>query len=518
MSERHHIRTPSAPYAEGATKNSGTLLVRISEDTARTLAGQHFAWMITNLTARLTDTIGTLVLDLPADVPLLGANIVPFSTHADFRSAILEGAETIRRTCSITTTPPSDIDVALGYGDVPLPPARRQLWASARRWTGALATTRTLLPADADPNPIGTYVAAALAAAETFKTVVHLDEQRADYIHELAINAYTLKQAPIQETAHLPEQENPAWRGADLGTVYVVGAGAVGNAVLHTLMALPHLSGLVALVDRADKPLKDTNLNRYLLAAPRDLPKKNKAQIVSENLQERTSFRIVPRNEGWGSLVSQRGAAPGGQDEAWTRLSRIEGEGRYENILSCVDRNRERHSIQDVLPRNLTQGSTHEFNAQARRYNLADPNGACAKCFHPPEAVEVDTDLRERLRGKSKVERARVSREAGLNPEDVERWLETGCEGLTGEALERLRLDMVGEEFSISFVSAMSGILLASEYVKERLGHPTLAGRSHIVRYYFLTNVLEAEPKTRDTSCSCLASGLREAYSMKWQS
>lgn len=516
MTERHHIHEAGAPYAPGATTARAHVAIHLSAEAGRTLAGQHFAWMATNLLARMEDTIGTLTIVLP-DGPALARNIVPFSDATRYRVAVLEGAHAIRRSCIIqdelTATP--DVLIVYGRGEVLDNTARRVIYASARRWVGSVSSTREHLPFDDDPNPIGAYLAAALAAAEAFKTIVGMSDESADIAHDLALDAWRLRVSTIAGSSAATDALNPAWRSADLGRVHVVGAGAVASALLHTWMALPNLQGRVTVIDRADKPLKETNLNRYLLAAVRDLSVGHKAVIVQQNLQGRASFDVLPRNDGWARVVAVAGrdAAEAG----WHDLAAIEKEGRFENVLSCVDRNRERHPIQGSVPKNLAQGSTHQFNAQVRRFRLHDPNGACLKCFNPVEPVEVDDAIKQRFQGKSREQRAEISREHGLEPQDVEAWLDGDCEGLSGAEIEKLRLDLVGNEFSVSFVSALSGILLASEHLKEILGAPTLPGNSHAARYYFLTNSLDVTPKALDRACACQTAGLREFYAEKWR-
>lgn len=515
MTERHHIHEPGTPYAPGATKARGHVAIHIGEEAARTLAGQHFGWMATNLLARMEDTIGTLTLVL-SGVPALARNIVPFSEAAGYRTAILEGAQAIRRSCAIrdqlTGTP--DVLIVYGRAEIPANAGRRVIHATARRWVGGVSSTPQHLQSDDDPNPIGAYVAAALAAAEAFKVIVDMSNEHADVADDLAINAWLLRVSSISEAASSLDADNPRWHGADLGRVHVVGAGAVANALLHTWMALPDLRGRVTVIDRADKPLKETNLNRYLLAAMRDIAVRHKAVIVQQNLRGRATFDILPRNDGWARVAA--GAGKEAAEAGWHDVAAIEREGRFENVLSCVDRNRERHPIQGSVPKNLAQGSTHQFNAQVRRFRLRDPNGACLKCFNPVEAIEVDDAIKQRLQGRTREERAEISRQHSLDPTDVEAWLDGDCEGLSGAEIEKLRLDLVGNEFSVSFVSALSGILLASEYLKEILGTPTLPELSHAARYYFLTNSLDVTPKAIDRACACQTAGLREYYAVKW--
>lgn len=512
MSDRHHIHDASLPWTAGATRRRGTILIRIGEADAATSAGQHAVWMMVNMAARLNETVERVVVDAP-QVALLSPAVAPFSESDDLRDALLASGRAIGAGVDVVPLDGQPRDVVLEYG---ARPSDGVGWCvSANGWVGAISRNGDRLPPTHDANPMGAYVAASLAVAEAFKMLVEADD-RADRAENLALNLWSLTTTPCRDAATTPEQ-NPPWRGADIGDVYVAGSGAVANAIHHIWLALPNLVGASIPVDRADKKLKETNLNRYALAT-RDALGKDKAVVLQRRLEGRATIRVLPRTRGWNTLRNEPGSELDETDPIVRRLAEQERRNRFATVLNCVDRDNDRADVQESFPRDLFQGSTLFLRAQCSRFDLSREENACTKCFTRPEDdLEIDDDLAERLVKMDAGERAAYARERDILPEKVEAWLEKRCATLSAAQITSLRETPVDPpEWSVSFVSVMAGILQATEHLKHAFGRPTRAGQSYAVRYFFTFNSLTVTELTAELACECRTTGFRRTWSRKW--
>ena len=512
--ERHHICRDSLPWAKDATRAQGTILIRIQNEDARTVAGQHALWMMTNLAARLDETVAVVVVDAP-HVPVLSPAVAPFAEPRDsLADAVIAAARTIGRGVRVEKFVGQICDVFLEYGGSSVD--ANTICVSANGWIGAVSRKGRRLPSSGDGNPVGAYVAACLAIGEAFKVLARADEERAERAEDLAVNLWDLSTTGVVDAQFDPAR-NPPWSGVSIGDVHVAGSGAVGNAVHHVWMALPNLSGVSVPVDRNDKPLKDTNLNRYVLTVREDVGR-DKARVLEERLRGQVGLRVFPRTRGWNSLRAEPGCELDVADADARRIADAERRGRILTVLNCVDRNRDRADVQDSFPRDLFQGSTLELRAQCSRFDLSLDENACTKCFAPPEdEIEVDDAMAERLEQMDAEQRGAYARARGISPEKLEEWFRQRCGTLTAEQLRGLRAPREEvAEFSVGFVSMMAGLLVAAEHLKSLLGAPTLKGRSFVVRYYFHWNGFRTSELLRDVRCECTTTTFRHTWHRKW--
>jgi hypothetical protein len=109
-------------------------------------------------------------------------------------------------------------------------------------------------------NPIGALAAASLGVTEIFKRLVPVNPDRGPLHDTLSFSFYTYSDSD--------------WAGPELptalniGTLLQVGAGAIGNGIVHLLSQLG-LNGRVVIVDRQD--FADENLGTCLLIGPSDI-------------------------------------------------------------------------------------------------------------------------------------------------------------------------------------------------------------------------------------------------------
>jgi molybdopterin/thiamine biosynthesis adenylyltransferase len=245
----------------------------------------------------------------------------------------------------------------------------------------------------------------------------------------------------------------------ELSDTYVAGAGAVGMALLGVLTSIPALvaTGELAVVDF--DILDDTNLNRCVLALLSDIGRA-KLEVVTDRIEgRRLGLKVFP--EKWQEFVAR---------------PKYRTEGVLHRVVSCVDRYEARRAVQfDRVPKLLLTAGTGDFLLSLSRHVL-DDGLSCGLCYQ----------VRDRDPGC-----ATASDGAG--------------------ALFETPIDP-----SIGFVSALAGVLLGGELLKELVPdwHASRVRNTARVGVLFgQTKILE---RIKDPACNCsskfVAAGYREIW------
>lgn len=295
-----------------------------------------------------------------------------------------------------------------------------------------------------DGNPFGAMAAAALGAAEVFKLLVRPHPERAIPYGDTTFSTFSY--------AVGGRQAGPELLGAlALPPSLLAGVGGVGNAFLMALREVPGVEGELAAVDR--ELLDDvSNLNRYALARREDvrfedpLPK----TALAKRLFAGTSVTIRELRGDVRHAVAAFGR--GGTPEPLV-------------VLCALDNNLSRHELQDFWPDLLLEGATGGTVLQVSRCARQEAL-ACLRCLHPLDECPRRS-YEERLRqGLASAEAERDSLRPQAGP---------GACGVLSEVerISTLALANRPVEPAVSFVSMMSGVLMAAEYVKHASGTPS---------------------------------------------
>src|SRR5262249_32340234 len=130
---------------------------------------------------------------------------------------------------------------------------------------------------------VGPYISACLAAGEIFRLV--------------RLNNYAPECQLFLNAVDYSHGVEPVWSDLDthgyLRSVLLVGAGAVGSALLHALYPLS-LRGALMVADNDSKGIDKTNLGRYPLFGWASLGKA-KASEAAEMFRNAT-FKLLPHN------------------------------------------------------------------------------------------------------------------------------------------------------------------------------------------------------------------------------
>jgi len=464
--ERHllPIIGVGSPSSDGLPARLG---IRISEDCADNIENQLLLWMAANLSSRMRRVIGEIEFVIPKGVKVSSSSVVPFQDEADsmLSSAIAYCAGICARDCKIVESSNPSFDnqmdavISIGaFDESQLPRTKREISASCDGWLAFVGGPKWMqslgLKEPKKPgkcNPFGAYTAACIAAGDVFKFLVGMRPPGVSFAEEVCFSAYTLKSF---DYGGIERAENPDLPEAiELGTIHLVGCGAVGHSFCHSLLPLNGLRGRIVLIDRKINETQKQelidywNLNRYILATVNDIGRP-KAELLAGILSRlKKTITAVPYDDGFEDFVNNQNPGP------------------LVHVLSCVDKNSSRRVIQDRLPRIIHGASTDQITTQLSLYDLSKET-SCLKCYNEDfSSLESDDAIIERLKSLGKEEITQIAQERGVDPEKLIRFVSMpDCGLISGSELRRLSSQKGTQtEFSVSFVSAMSGIALAAE-------------------------------------------------------
>lgn len=462
------------------------LTITAGDEVARSRSGQHLLWMLTNLLARQVDEVSQITFEISTDITVLDRISPLVAAGGSLSTALKTGAVKINPLLGAPQISDPKLRIQIGAPALPSGKPLHTLYVSATSWQGYIGTEQTPWVGAMDGNPVGSYVAACLAAAEIFKLVRGVQPEYGTSPGGMWYDAWHMRRGDQGDAGpSLPAVIQ------GLSTV-VAGVGAVGNALLHTLYAVPGLRADIIAVDHDPEGIEITNLNRYTLFGQEDLgrPKATQAALKLAG----AGLEVTPR------------------DLLWQQWMAEQPEEARELVLSCVDNNVARHAIQSSMPGVILSASTLDLRAQVIGFERV-PGAACLRCRNPPEARSSDEMVIQTLRACDRATRASLAAEQGVNSDGLEQYLEdpqVHCGLISGETLQRFSQPGAAEDsWSVGFVSAMAGVMLATEYLKRTLQPeaPGLSGQINMARFQFWhpessVNAVCHWPAAADCTCT----------------
>ena len=396
-------------------------------------------------------------------------------------------------------------DLWVGCKPGAAPPTKRSLVFFGDGWTafaGASHNAPDIMPSS--DSPLGPYFSACMASGEVFKHLRGL--QRGEFITSLIFSLWTGEVC----TNWNERPDAPSIEGLVLRPFYLVGVGAVGQASVLALVAARTLRGYATLIDH--ELLDGTNLNRYLLARQMDASRSDRKVKVAAKALRRRGFDAYAYFGRWEEYLKDIGRQPQRSD-----VATCEADLRYETVLSCVDNDIVRHEIQNCYPRDLLGASTDGLRAAVTDYDMLSPY-QCLKCWNdlPPWHANF-TSVKYQLRAMSREQRDAWAREHGFDAGALELHLsDPKCGELTERDLARFAT-ATESAFSVSFVSAAAGFMLAAQLLRTALdgasGYPSDQGTS--LYFSFLNGRCRWVGEPRSTKCSCMSGG-QDRYRHHW--
>jgi hypothetical protein len=372
------------------------------------------------------------------------------------------------------------------------------------------------------PNPFSAATAACFGVAEVFHVVfgdVFPSEPNPSGVRK---DHYVLSLLDYTDTPS-PEDGFPPVHFEDLS---LVGLGAVGNAVVWTLGRIPDLTGRVHVIDHEEVEL--SNLQRYVLT-DQDSVGKPKTEIAKRVL-DKTGLEVFAFPQKFGDYV-------------WDHRTGH----RFETIAISVDNIPDRLAAQAVLPRLIMNAWTSEEDAGwlgVSRHWFDGPNGCLACVYLPKMKRKSDTELIADATGldynivkKLVVERrpltkdllARIAKARGCPESILSEWegktlSEFYAKAVCGGMFVKYAPEKSREHelfVPLAHQSALAGVLLAAELVKQALGRVSREDPPEI-----RLNALFPPPeymlfprkKSHDPKCICTDNDYLEVYGEKYDS
>jgi molybdopterin/thiamine biosynthesis adenylyltransferase len=322
-------------------------------------------------------------------------------------------------------------------------------------WLARVSSGTSCLPAASDlTNPVGALAAASLGVAEVFKRLIGLKESRGRLLDGLAFSLHSYR---CQEDE--PGPALPTELPLDL---LLVGAGAIGNGIIHLLSRLP-TSGQGWIVDA--QTFRKENLGTCLLIGPQDLG--------------------VPKAEFAEKILRGRLRARGFHEELEAFQRRLGSELRYPRVvLTALDNIDARHAAQKLWPDLIIDGAIGDFPCQVSRHQWGK-DSACLLCLfrHPPgPAAETVANLATGL-SRSRVQQAEevvTEEDVRAAPAERQSWLRERlgrqiCSVVREGIAQQISHESQRHGFapSVPFVACLSACMVVTELVKFAAGWST---------------------------------------------
>jgi len=291
-------------------------------------------------------------------------------------------------------------------------------------------------------NPIGALAAASLGVSEIFKRLVPVNPDRGPIHDTLNFSFYTYS--------------NSDWAGPELptalniGTLLQVGAGAIGNGIVHLLSQLG-LNGRVVIVDRQD--FADENLGTCLLIGPADINQSKAATLAN----------FIPGAVGYKEEVESSIKSRVGIDFDFPAI-----------VLNGLDHIGARRSVQAIWPDLVIDGAIGTFSCEATLHPWG-PDRSCLLCDfeEPTKDVLAESSMltglsREKLHNPLDLV---TEEDIQAAPEEKRDYLcgflgKTYCSVVSEAEMERVSAGKANFAASVPFVACLSACMVVGELVR----------------------------------------------------
>lgn len=394
-------RTEAALKRAGARTplRRGVVEIVASDRAAASPTGQRIVTLLVNELARMKGVVSAIHLVAPNapvvdNIPLRQDRLL--DGLEEFIAGLSSTASTYRT--EVTRQPSTAPDVRWRIGDV----GGSGLQIGADCWRALLGSYHEQTAWDAQ-CPFGGCLAAALAAAETFKLLLEANAGPDSHRRLISDLAYSVFNYETNRMSAI----GPSLSSLQIADLAVAGCGAGGSASLYVLAMQPGLSGTLALIEPGVHKL--SNINRYLTTTASDVYEaRHKLGSLGNHLA-----RFAP------------GLSPILHPRTWEQLE----QHPWARVISTVDTVEARWNIQR---RAKPTSEIIDAAVMDLLYSVLRvvPQGWCLECKHP-----YDPDLSARQRA------ARW----GVEIEDVRIWERNDVE-VTEEMVTRLS-EIQGKDF-----------------------------------------------------------------------
>jgi molybdopterin/thiamine biosynthesis adenylyltransferase len=416
----------SLRYAGRVLPPDRPILVKLSAEYGTRYDGQVAVLVAANLLARMTPSVALCVpeVDIVAQLPWAGTPLRERLAEITY-AADPSGSFEFRNTC--------DQDYVLYLGQ-----ERSPATVHGSGWNAYVGTSVSPLPESDHANPIGPALAVITAIARLFA----IDMGAMDGPHLL--NAFNWQNGIILDRG------TPSFQaGVDLGSLWAVGVGSVGTAILYFLtLATRRFSASLFDMDF----VKVQNLDRSPIFTNAD---------VGSRLSKVEATEIYLRSVGVQDVVCEN--EPLDQSDIWFARQA----GTPDLLISAANERDVRSVIERSAPPIQIYGTTGaNWEASVLRHiPLVD---ACSCCLFPPEIPRAPTVCA------------------------ADQLIQPG----TGETIDA----------ALPFLSFAAGLMAAAEILKTNLpGYPFSSNRTTLYTHPAVSPRFVSPPMRQREACSCIS-------------
>lgn len=405
-----------------------------------------------------------------------------------------------------------DPDICLVVGSLyGFKPKGKPFYIGSTGWKGFFSPNTERACSD-NENPFGAGAAVCIAAANIFRFLFSEELNDPLLDGDVCFSVFSQKiNAAKEEEPKLPNEVNIGFT--------LVGTGAIGNAVLWTLLQLNELAGFINLID--DQEVSPSNLQRYILMFQQH---KDKSKVLE--LQKMFDcfprLNINPLKNKWQSSVGSLTPKD------------------LELLAVALDSKEERLLIQSTLPKKIVNAWTsHEDVGVSRHFNFLET--VCLSCLYLPKEKQKsesekiaeilnlpEIQVRNYIANSLPVDEAfvrSVAQSLTIDVDELRPFIGKPVqifysEGICGERIISKTKGVQELEVPLAHESVLAGILQAAEIVIEsnQLRKQVIEPLTKINLLKPLHDyLLEDEDKNYARSCICIDSVFTKRYKEKWK-
>ncbi|MER9794602.1 E2 ligase fold family C protein [Mesorhizobium sp. M0213] len=361
-------------------------------------------------------------------------------------------------------------------------------------------------------NTFGAGAAACIAASNLFRQI--FNKQVSGATVDQAVMFSLFDYAP-------GSRSNPPLADVILlDNLFLLGLGAIGNGAIWALSRVPRLQGYLQVVDA--ELVDQGNLQRYVLALERDIGQ-SKVKLARRYLNARPDLAVEGHSRRWQTLPALRS---------------------MQHVAIALDTTADRIALQGTLPRWTINSWTQRGDLGVSHHGF-EGEMACLACLYLPNGAVPDDDqliaealgledrkmdiVRPMLHNGAPVSMDLMRQIASRLTIPVEpllpfvgqplRSLYQGaiCGGIVFDLTAGSK--PVRVEVPLAFQSAMAGIMLAGEIVKQATGNAPdwTTAKLNLLRKMPSDVITERRKKDRLGRCICQDADYLDVYRAKYE-
>ncbi|WP_162428189.1 E2 ligase fold family C protein [Pontibacter pudoricolor] len=406
--------------------------------------------------------------------------------------------------------------INLVIGEVPGFDAQQTcIYIGSQNWVAFYSSNKAQSCHDTN-NPFGAGCAVCFGAANVFRYIFREELGNASPDTEFCFSAFSQRLVEKGEF----EPNLPSSLSVDFT---LIGTGAIGNAVIWSLLELQGLCGRITVVD--DQTVALSNLQRYILMLQEHV-EQQKVSVIRNLLEKHSELQVEPLQLKWQNAANTL-------DKEQIKL-----------VVTAIDTTQERLEIQSLLPKEILNAWTSpEGIGISRHLNFTED--VCLSCLYLPRHkiksnsekiaaslgnIALEPFIRQYLANNLPIDDnfvTEISQQVSIDAHLLYTYIGQPVEIFYSEAIcggrviqsgsnEQMNTDL---EVPLAHESVLAGLLLGAEVVIQsaQLRETQIEPLTKInMMQPIYNNLLEQESKHYSGLCICQDPIFTNRYRDKW--